>query len=74
MMWDENRKPLYPRHLQGFATNRWGGHALQREVGFKGAKYGAASRVRHLSPQEKKKIEESLRKRGILPEFPEKRK
>ena len=37
-----------PLHLRGFSNNRWGGHQSNRIRGFKGSKYGAASKGKHI--------------------------
>ena len=37
-----------PYYLRGFSNNRWGGHKSNRIRGFKGSKYGAASKGKHI--------------------------
>ena len=37
-----------PLHLRGFSNNRWGGHKSNRIRGFKGSKYGAASKGKQI--------------------------
>ena len=55
----------YPRHLRGFAQNRFGGHQTQRLRTY-GGKVGAASRVRVLSSAECKAVETDLKKQGKI--------
>ena len=56
----------YPRHLRGFATNRYGGNQLQSERGLKGNTYGPAGAPRVYTDEEKKDYEAKLRDRGDL--------
>lgn len=48
-----------PSHLRGLSNNRWGGHSSGHMRGFRGAKYGAASTVKHINigPEELAKYE-----------------
>ena len=52
----KNPKPRYasqyPNHLQGLASNQYGGTNLRHQVGYKGAKYGKAGPVKIFTPDE----------------------
>lgn len=50
---DKNRLDRYPRHLLGPAQNKHGGHQTQRERGFRGNTYGAASTCRSFTKEER---------------------
>jgi hypothetical protein len=56
----------YPMHLRGEPNNRYGGHNTNRMRGFKGNTYGPAGLCRAYSKQECRKVEEELRRRGLL--------
>ena len=55
----------YPRALRGFAQNRYGGHQTQRLRTY-GGRFGAASRVRVLSPDECVVVETDLKRQGKI--------
>ncbi|MCA8889616.1 MAG: hypothetical protein KDA46_12340 [Parvularculaceae bacterium] len=43
---------IYPKHLQGLASNQYGGTNLRHQVGYRGAKYGKAGPVKIFTPDE----------------------
>ena len=51
-----------PRHLRGLATNKYGGTQLPTLRGLRGQTYGAASKGRRLTPEER---EQFARERGL---------
>lgn len=53
----------YSRYLRGLTPDN---NHMVHQRGLKGSTYGAASRVRHFSVAEKKKMEEELRAKGYL--------
>lgn len=67
-MKDPNRKRIgrYPSHLQGLATNRYGGNQLQHERGLRGGTYGPAGPGRVYSEEERQQHEKRLREEGDL--------
>ena len=38
-----------PYYLRGFSNNRWGGHKSNKMRGFRGSKYGPASKCRNIT-------------------------
>ena len=38
-----------PYYLRGFSNNRWGGHKSNKMRGFRGSKYGPASKCRTIT-------------------------
>lgn len=60
----------YPKELRGFPQNRYSGHNTLYEKTY-GGSFEAASECRTLTPDEKKAIEERLRKEGALDPCPE---
>lgn len=56
----------YPKELRGPPNNRFGGYRNVAIKGFKGNTYGAASPCRTLSEEERLKVEEELREKGLL--------
>ena len=38
-----------PNYLRGFSNNRWGGHKSNKMRGYRGSKYGPASKCRTIT-------------------------
>jgi hypothetical protein len=56
----------YDPRLRGPGQNRFGGHQTRAIKGFKGNTYGPAGPCRTLGADERAKVEEDLRARGII--------